>query len=238
MLMRMTLATVQQQLSTPEGFSKAVDAKRTVATLGWTSLALGAAAFAFNLFSTGQAVDWNWSLIGMTLFRPDLFEYSSGRGEAWAYVYAFAPIILVPLGIILLIVHFSTRKNAGSTLFADFQSRGWVGKQRYTGLQVKNGNQTVDTVLVSHPSIPDEQFDAIALQFQTYVTSLDKKALKAFTASASKSGVLTGVPAAVIAPGIPAEVLIAPAQGKNEFAVVVPPAPGASGKFKVLPIKS
>jgi hypothetical protein len=238
MLGRMTLATVQHQLSTPEGFAKAVDAKRTVGTLGWTSLVLGAAAFGINLFSTGQAVDWNWNLVGMTLFRPDLFEYSNGRSQVWSYVYTFAPFILIPLGIILLIVHFSTRKNAGSTLFADFQSRGWVGKQRYTGLQVKNGNQTVDTVLVSHPSIPDEQFDAIALQFQTYVTSLDKKALKAFTASATKAGVLTGIPAAVIAPGVPAEVVIAPTQGKSEFAVVVPPAPGTTAKFKVLPIKS
>lgn len=238
MLGRMSLATVQHQLSTPEGFAKAVDGKRTIASLGWTSLGLGVAAFALNLFSTGQAVDWAWEYIPQLLFRPDLFEYSSGRSEAWSYVYSFAPLVLVPLAIILLIVHFATRKNAGANLFTDFQSRGWVGKQRYTGLQVKNGNQTVDTVLISHPSIPDESFDAIALQFQTYVTSLDKKALKAFTTSATKAGVLTGIPAAVIAPGIPAEVVIAPTQGKSEFAVVVPPAPGTTGKFKVLPIKS
>lgn len=237
MLVRMTLATVQHQLSTPEGFSKAVDAKRTVGSLGWTSLILGIAGLVINFIQLGSATDWRLWLVFRLFFQADALEFSSSRGQFWHYIYVYAPIVLVPLGIILLIVHFSTRKSAGSSLFADFQSRGWVGKQRYTGLQVKNGNQTVDTVLISHPSIPVETFDAIALQFQTYVSSLDKKALKAFTASATKAGVLTGVPAAAIAPGVPAEVTIAPTQGKSEFAVVVPPVQGTTAKYRVLPIK-
>lgn len=236
MLVRMTLATVQDRLSTPEGFAKAVNAKRTVQTLGWTSLGLGAAAFAFNLWSTGQAVDWNWTFIPELLFRPDLFEYANGRAQAWSYVYAYAPIILIPLGIILLIVHVVTRKSAGSALYDDFRSRGWVGKQRFTGLQVKNGNQTVDTVLISHPSIADETFDQVALQFQTYISSLDKKQRKAFTTAATKAGILTGTSAASILAGPPAEVTAAPAQGKGEFAVVIPPAPGSTDKYRVLTV--
>lgn len=233
----MTLATVQQKLSTPEGFAKGVSARRLPFTLGLTSLGLGVIGFVINLVTTGGAVDWDWNLIAQLLFRPDLFEYASTRGQVWSYFYAYGPIVLIPLGIILLIVHFTTRQSAGAALFTDFHSRGWVGRQRFTGLKVKNGNATVDTVLISHPSIPDENFEAIALQFQTYLSGLDKKALKAFSTAATKAGVLTGASGAAITPGLPPEVTVAPVQGKVEFAVVVPPAPGSSAKYRVLPIK-
>jgi len=237
MIVPMTLATVQQQLSTPEGFAKAVNARGTAFTAGIASLGLGVVGFVINLVSTGGAVSWHWGLISSYLFRPDLFTYSNTRGQIWAYIYAWAPLILIPLGIILLVVHFSTRKSAGASLFADFQSRGWVGKQRYTGLKVKNGNADVDTVFISHPSTPDETFDAIALQYQTHISSLDKKALKATAAAAVKAGILNGTSAASLAQGLPSEITAAPAQGKGEFAVVVPPAPGSSAKYRVLPIK-
>lgn len=233
----MTLATVQQQLSTPEGFAKAVSARGAAFGAGIASLGLGVAGFLLNLFFTGQALDWQWNYVFPLLFRPDLFEYENTRGQIWSYIYAWAPIVLIPLGIILLIVHFSTRNSAGAALFADFQSRGWVGKQRYTGLKVKNGNADVDTVFISHPSTPDETFDAIALQYQTHISSLDKKALKATAAAAVKAGILKGTSAAALAQGLPAEITAAPAQGKGEFAVVVPPAPGSSAKYRVLAIK-
>jgi len=237
MLMPMTLATVQQQLSTPEGFAKAVSARGAAFSAGIASLGLGIVGFVINLISTGAAVSWHWGLISSYLFRPDLFTYDNTRGQIWAYIYAWAPIVLIPLGIILLVVHFSTRKTAGASLFADFQSRGWVGKQRYTGLKVKNGNADVDTVFISHPSTPDETFDAIALQYQTHISSLDKKALKATAAAAVKAGILNGTSAAALAQGLPTEITAAPAQGKGEFAVVVPPAPGSSAKYRVLAIK-
>ena len=154
MLVRMTLATVQHQLSTPEGFSKAVDAKRTVGTLGWTSLLLGVAGLVINFIQLGSATDWRLWLVFRLFFQADALEFSSSRGQFWHYIYVYAPLILSPLGIILLFVHFPTRKSAASNLFADFQSRVWVGKQRFTGLQLQNGNQTVATAMVSHPPTP------------------------------------------------------------------------------------
>lgn len=241
MLMPMTLATVQQQLSTPEGFAKAVSARGATFSIGLTSLGLGLAGWAMNIFQLGSASDWNWSLMFRYFFDAQAIEFSgsrAGRAEIWRFLYVYGPIVLIPLGIILLVVHFSTRKTAGASLFADFQSRGWVGKQRYTGLKVKNGNADVDTVFISHPSTPDETFDAIALQYQTHISSLDKKALKATAAAAVKAGILNGTSAAALAQGLPAEITAAPAQGKGEFAVVVPPAPGSSAKYRVLAIKS
>lgn len=236
----MTLATVQQKLSTPEGFAKGVNARRLPFTLGLTSLGLGIAGWAMNLFQLGSASDWDWPIMFRFFFDAQAIEFSgsrAGRAEVWRFLYVYGPIVLIPLGIILLIVHFTTRQSAGTALFTDFQSRGWVGRQRFTGLKVKNGNAAVDTVLISHPSMPDENFEAIALQFQTYVSGLDKKALKALSTAATKAGVLTGTSGAAITAGLPPEVTVAPVQGKAEFAVVVPPAPGSSAKYRVLPIK-
>ncbi len=238
MLMRMTLVTVRENLSTPEGFAKAVDARGKAFSVGVASLGLGVAALLINLFQIGSATDWRWNLIFPLFFRADALEFSSGRGQVWHYVYVYAPLVLIPLGIILLAVHLATRRTAGAALYDDFRSRGWVGRQRYTGLKVKNGNADVDTVLISHPSLPDETFEAIALQFQTSVSALDKKAAKAFGAAAVKAGALTGTSGTAVSPALPPEVTFAPAQGKTEFAVVIPPAPGTTGRYRVRAVKA
>jgi hypothetical protein len=234
----MTLATVQHRLSTPEGFAAAVRPRRAPFTLGLTSLALGLGGVAMNLFQLGSASDWEWRLIVRHFFDAQAIEFSgsrAGRAEVWRFLYVYGPIVLIPLGIILLAVHFATRNSAGAALFADFQSRGWVGKQRYTGLKVKNGNADVDTVFISHPSVPDETLEAIAQQFQGQIAALDKKALKATAAAAVKAGILKGASAAALAPGLPPEITVAPVQGKGEFAAVIPPAPGST-TYRVLPI--
>lgn len=241
MLFAMSIGTVQQQLSTPEGFAKAVTPRSAMYVGGLTSLIAGLFGIAMNIFQLGSASDWNWRLIFRYFFDAQAVEFTgsrSGRAEMWRFLYVYGPIILIPLGVILLIVHFSTRRKNGATLFADFQARGWVGRQRFTGLKVKNGNATVDVVYVSHPSIPDENFDAIVQQHATQIAGLDKKGAKAASAAAIKAGILKGgISAAALTPGLPPEIVAAPVQGKGEFVAVVPPAPGATGKYQVLPIK-
>ncbi|HWV47819.1 MAG TPA: hypothetical protein VN035_00050 [Microbacterium sp.] len=237
----MSIGTVQQQLSTPEGFAKAVTPKSGLYAGGLTSLIAGLFGIAMNIFQLGSASDWNWRLIFRYFFDAQAVEFTgsrAGRAEIWRFLYVYGPIVLVPLGVILLIVHFSTRRKNGATLFADFQSRGWVGRQRFTGLKVKNGNATLDVVYVSHPSIPDENFDAIVQQHATQIAALDKKSTKAASAAAVKAGILKGgISAAALTPGLPPEIVAAPVQGKGEFVAVVPPAPGTTGKYQVLPIK-
>ena len=86
-----------------------------------------------------------------------------------------------------------------------------------------------------HPRIEDVplELDWDALRYR----GSDKKALKATAAAAVKAGILNGTSAASLAQDLPSEITAAPAQGKGEFAVVVPPAPGSSAKYRVLPIK-
>ena len=240
MLIGMSIGTVQQQLSTPEGFAKAVTPRSAVYVGGLTSLIAGLAGVAMNIFQLGSTSDWNWRLIFRFFFDAQAVEFTgsrAGRAEMWRFLYVYGPIILIPLGVILLIVHFSTRSRNGAKLYEDFRSRGWVGRQRFTGLKVQNGRAQVDVVYVSHPSLPDETFDAIVQQHATQIAALDKKAAKAASAAAVKAGILKGgISASALTPGLPPEIVAAPVQGKGEFVAVVPPQPGASGRFLVRPI--
>ncbi|GAB3632708.1 hypothetical protein GCM10027421_20610 [Microbacterium shaanxiense] len=236
----MSIATIQQQLSTPPGFAKAVKSTSSTLVAGLISLAAAVFCLGMNTFQLGSASDWNWRLIERYFLTADVIEFTgsrSGRAEIWRFLYVYAPIVLIPLGIILLIVHFSTRSRNGRTLFEDFQSRGWVGRQRYTGMKAQNGRAQVEVVFISHPSIPDETFDATVQQYSAWVASLDKKSLKKTIAAVTKAGALTGLSAAVLSPELPAAITVATVRGSSEFAAVVPPGPDGKGKYRVLEIK-
>lgn len=232
---------IQQQLSTPEGFAKGVSAKRAVFVGAITCAVVALGCIAMNLFQLGSASDWNWNLMFRFFFDADAIEFSgrrSGRAEMWRYIYVWAPVLLVPAAVVLFIVHLTTRNQSAAGLFGDFQARGWVGRQAPVGLKIKNGNAQVDVTFVSHPSIPDETFFAAVQHYGQYVQGLDKKGLKEVSAHAAKAGVLNGVYAAELLPGAPDGLVAATPKGKGEFVAVIPPAPGANGKMRVLAVKA
>ena len=241
MLLRMTIATVQEQLSTPEGFAKAVDAKSTALGAFWVFLVLGLLAVLINIVQLGDASDWDWYMMGRFFMDPEAVEFTgrrAGRSELFRYFAVYAPLICFPLSIIFLIQHFVTRRKIGAKLFETFQQRGWVGRQRFTGLRIKNGRVQTDVVLISHPSISDEAFEASAAQYAGEIAALDKKGVKTTGAAALKAGVLQGgVSASRLSPTLPAELLFAPATGKGEYVVVVPSAADGTGKLRILPVK-
>lgn len=237
----MTIATVQEQLSTPEGFAKAVDAKSTALSGFWVFLVLGLLAVGINLMQLGMASDWDWYMMGRFFMDPEAIEFTgrrAGREEMFRYFAVYAPLACFPLSIFFLVRHFVTRRKVGANRFESFQQRGYVARQRFTGLRVKNGNATTDVVLLSHPSVPDETFETSVQQYAGELAALDKKGTKAAVASATKAGVLAGVSAPRLSPTLPAALTFAPAAGKGEFVVVIPPAPGAkTTKTEVLPLK-
>lgn len=241
MLVCMTIATVQDQLSTPEGFSKAIDAKSTALGAFWIFLVLGVLAVAINLMQLGSASDWDWYLMGRLFMDPEAVEFTgrrAGREEVIRYFAVYAPLVCFPLSLIFLIQHFVTRRKIGVKRFQAYQQRGYVARQRFTGLRVKNGNTTHDVALYSHPSVPDETFDAAVQQYANEIASLDKKGVKAATAAATKAGVLAGVSAPRLSPTLPSALVLAPAVGKSEFVAVIPPEPGSKiTKTETFPIK-
>lgn len=241
MLSSMTITSIQQQLATPEGFAKAVSPKSTIFGIAITSLVLSVIGIGMNLFQLGSASGWQWSLMFRFFFDAGAIEFTgsrSGRSEIWRFFYVYGPIVLLPLGIILLIVHFATRGKAGAGLYDSYRQRGWIGRQLLPGLKVKNGNNQVDVAFISHPSVPDAEFEAAAHHYAGYLGTLDKKATKAAASAALKQKVLAGVSAAALAPGVPPAILAAPAQGDGQYVIVVPPDASGKGSLQVLPIKA
>ncbi|ROR93366.1 hypothetical protein EDD28_2778 [Salana multivorans] len=236
----MTTPAIQQHLSTPEGFAKSVAARRPIQGAALACLALGIGGIAMNLFQLGSASDWDWSLMMRFFWDAQAIEFTgsrSGRAEAWRYAYVYGPIVLLPLGLILLGIHLATRSKSAAGLYEAYRERGWVGRQWAVGLTVPNGNAKVAIAFVSHPSVPDAAFEAAGHRYAAYLDSLDKKARKAATTAAVKAGVLTGVSAAALLPDLDPAILAAPLQPKGDFVVVVPPAAGGKGATQVLPIR-
>ncbi len=202
------------------------------------SFVAAAAGVGMNLFQLGSASDWNWSLIERYFLSADAIEFTgsrSGRSEIWRFLYVWGPVVLIPLGIILLIVHFATKGNKGAQLFADFQQRGWVGRQRSLGLSAQNGNRPAPLALVGPAAAPDGYVDEPALQFGSWTASLDKKALKALSAAATKANAIKGAPAQAIHENLPADMIVAAEQKGGELVVVIPPAAGVKD-YRVLMI--
>lgn len=236
----MSIATVQEQLSTPAGFTTSVKSKSAAFSVGLVSLLVAVGCLAMNTFQLGSASDWNWRVVERYFLTADVIDYTgsgAGRAEIWRFLYVYAPIILIPLGIIALIVHFSTRSRNGQALFSEFQSRGWVGRQRYSGMKALNGRAQVDLAFISHPSILDETFDTTVQQYSAWVGSLDKKSMKQAMAAVTRAGAMTGTSARSLSTELPEAITVASVRGKGEFVAVIPPAPGAKGAFKVLEIK-
>lgn len=236
-----SIETIRQQLSTPQGFAKGVSAKRGVQIGAITCLVVGLGCIAMNLFQLGSASRWNWSLMTRYFFDASAIEFSgsrAGRAEMWHFLYVWAPVVLIPVGIVLLVIHLATKSQSAAGLFGQFQERGWVGRQAPVGLAVKNGNAQAEVTFVSHPSIPDDVFQAAVQHYAQYVQTLDKKGVKEVSTAAAKQGVLTGTFAESLLPGAPAGLVAATRQGNGEYVVVVPPAPGANSKLRVLAVKA
>ena len=235
----MTTTEIQQQLSTPEGFAKAVSPRRTAYGVAITALVLSAAGIALNLFQLGTASDWRWNLMFRYFFDAQAVQFTgsgAGRSEVWRFLYVWGPVVLIPVAVVLLVVHFSTRRKSAAALYADFRARGWVARQLLPGLQVRNGNKDVAIALISHPSIPEQEFEQAVQGYAAYLGTLDKKALKAVSTAALKAKVLKGVSASALAPQLHPAILAAPVEGKGAYVVVVPPDAAGNGTLQVRPI--
>lgn len=235
-----SIAMLQQQLSTPQGFAAAVKKKQPLLSGGLTSLALAAGGVAMNLFQLGSASDWNWRLMFRYFFDAGAIEFTgarSGRAEMWHFLYVWGPVVLLPLGIILLILHFARRNNTGAKLFDEYQQRGWIGSQAPLVLSVKEGNNDVSLALIGRADGPVDELQYNATQFNQWASSLDKKALKQTSVAAVKAGVLKGgIPAQEVAPAFPQGTLVS-RQLKTQLVIVIPPAE-ASKKAVVLELKN
>lgn len=234
----MSIDSFQQQLSTPEGFASSVKTKSGLLGGAITSLVAGAVGIGMNLFQLGTASDWDWPIMFKYFFQADAIQFEgrrAGRAEFWHFLYVWGPVVLIPLGIILLIMHFVTRNSAGAKLFNDYQARGFLARQRETALTIPNGRNQVPASLYANANAPEGEVNNNAAQFSQWLGSLDKKSLKTASQTAVKAGVGKGVSAAQVNQNLPADYVFGP-KVPSELVVVIPPA-SAGGTFKFLPLK-
>lgn len=236
----MSVSELQQQLSTPEGFRKAVKHKSAVFATAVGFLVVGVGCLVFNLLEMGSASDWDWKWIERYFLTPEAVQFTgrrAARGELLRYLWVWGPFILLPIGLILLIVWFATRNKNGASLYADYVARGWVGRQLSTGITIPQGRTQIHTVFISHPSIPDDQFEQIAAQHAAQIAGLDKKTRKSVVNTATRAGIMRGASATALSPQLPAAITMAPTQGKGPYVVVIPPVQ-QGGKFQLAPVKA
>lgn len=236
----MTISAIERRTASADGFADVVSPKRKVFEGAAAALIFGALGVLINLFQLGRASEWQWPVIADHFFDPDAVTFvgfKAARAEVMRYVWVYAPLVLVPLGVALLVVHFATRKAAAARVFADFQQRGWIAQQVISGLKVSNSAAFVDVAFITHPSIKDEDFDTAVRQYAGYLSTLSKKEMKALQVAARKQKVLGGVPATTLAPYMPPQAIAAAAVKRATFVAVIPPQTGG-GKYTVLRVKA
>ncbi len=193
-----------------------------------------------NLFQLGDASGWDWKLIERYFLTADAIEFTgrrSGVAEMLRYVWVWGPVLMVPLGIVLLILHFAMKGRKGAQLFADFQQRGWIGRQRSLAVSVQNGKTQTPIALVGPAAAPEGYVDQPAMQFAEWTKTLDKKGIREVSNAALKAGALIAAAAPTVHPNLPADMIVTKEQKGGELVVVIPPANGASKGHKVLMIK-
>lgn len=204
-----------------------------------SSLVAAAAFMGMNLFQLGSVSDWDWLYIERYFLTTEAVQFSggrAGRSEMWRFLFVWGPMVLIPLAIVLLILHFAMKGSKGAKLFADFQQRGWVGRQRSLGLSAINGNRPAPLALIGPAAAPDGYVDQPALQFGSWMATLDKKTIKKLSAGATKANAIKGTPAPLVHENLPGDMIVAAEQKGGELVAVIPPATGTKG-YKVLMIK-
>lgn len=226
---------MQQQLSTPSGFAAAVQPKNSLFRSAIACFVVAAICLGFNIFQLGSSFAWDFEWMMMHFF--DLAsDGTRARAAGFRWFVVWAPIVAIPLGIVLLALHFAKRKGSGEAMFNNFQQRGWIGRQVPLNLEIQNGNARVALALMGPADGQPGELEHQAAQYGQWLATLDKKTLKQTAAAAAKAGALGGVSAQEIAPAFTPGTAIVPVDAKAALFAVIPPASGPKG-YTVLRIK-
>ena len=142
-----------------------------------------------------------------------------------------------------LITALPPSRAKGEDLFRDFQQAGYVGRQENTGLTVSprlwGGNVygaltevsadapgRVQVVMISHPSISDDEFDNWVQVVQGWATGLTPRAISAWASEIKlMKRVEDGIPLSRLHKDMPLALLFS-YRRKGDYVIVIdPPAP-------------
>ncbi len=236
----MSLRTTQQRLSTRRGFSKAATAKSSLPIWGWTSIALGVAGVVYNFYELFRRFGFDLGAVFGNFFssRQQLEPTSMfGFLDVLRFAAIWAPVVLIPLGLILLLVRNLQKRGAGVGHYDAYAHGGWVGRMRYTALHLPHGGTLVPIAFISHPAIDDAAYESAVSAFSTSVDAMTEEDRRTLAQTAEKAGVLKGaIPAELVDPATPAGLVAVAGIAPSEWVAVVPPING-HGRTAVVPLR-
>lgn len=229
----MSLAQVQTELSTADGFARRVVVARPAVTIAKALVAIAVLALAYNLFSTFRTWADHPGLDFFSIFLST--QGDNPVSSIWFTLLVWGPIVVLPLALIFWIYSRSTAQRVDSAAYLDFSSNGYVVSQRPLGFAAMNGNTAVQVQLLSHPAVTPEAYDQAYAAITAHLATLDKKAVKKTASSLGKisSGPL---PATQLLATVPPELLLSAPVGKTEWVAVLPPST-AGGKTRYFAVK-
>ena len=180
---------MQFELNDPEAFHRRVKVPRATAGAVGALLALSLAALAYNLLSTlrTDGAFRNWRTFWMI--------FTSTRGEDSAdsvlfTVLVWAPLVMIPLCLILLGWMALTRRSAVAKVHAQFVERGYVANQASLNamIQPNKKQKALGRLALSHPSLAPCGFEALVRDASQAISMGDGVALGGINVTESTLG--------------------------------------------------
>lgn len=229
----MSLAQVQTELSTADGFSRRVVVARPAVGIAKALLILAGVAVAYNLISTFRT----WSEHpGLNFLK--IYMSTSGDDPVtsiWFTLLVWGPIIVIPLAGLFYLYARSTAQRVESAAYLDFTSNGSVVSQRPIGIAGMNGNNAVPAHLLGHRSVTPDSYEQAYSAITAHLATLDKKQLKQTQKALGKlsSG---PQPTTLLLAGLPEELQLSGPISKTEWVAVLPSS-AAVGKARYFAVK-
>jgi len=174
-------------LQTEEGFARSVAYSGAAAKVIPSVLTVAILALVYNIVITVQSIthygtSWNY-------FIDVFFSVRSTNNtvDPWLVFWVYAPVVLIPVLIILLIVRKVTYHSSVARLRDDYMRGGFLADLLPTGVPVPMGNRRGVLYLIGAPNVAPESTQAAVQRIVGIATSDPKsRETKAYVGALAK----------------------------------------------------
>ena len=197
-------------LSTEEGFRRSIRYVGAADTALIIVLTIALLGLFYNIINTVQSLLHNGDAL-VPNFIAMFFEVHNSKGsvDPWFVATVWAPVIAVPVLIILLVVRRLTRPSSIAKVFDSYRQSGFLAELVQTGIYIRvNNNAQGPVYLIGAPNIAPDWVAAAVAQMNSKALSEPKsRECKAYIKAVQKVvtrnfGVLA-VDAARVDPSLP-----------------------------------
>lgn len=234
---------VVRQLSTREGFEKAVVPASAVRSGLQGAVAVGLVLLAYNVISTIQTLvrnDQPASQFFTVFFSTD---GETGGDDVKLLFFVWGPVVALPIALILLLVSRATRDSRYDTAFTRYSDGGYAAVAHGLPITFAIGrSKFVPQVLVPAQygtAEVSQWFDSLAVAVHGLDKAGSKKLTKSLTRSLKQDDVT--IPAATVFPGAPPFALLVRAYsvtGAQTIRAVMPSTGGDGARAYMINAKN